>query len=1129
MKNGSIDTGIGSGLKQITKELLSSFTKRNSSKSVNRSNIELNKLRLVFEQTPGSIFILDKNFKFEYVNPSFIKLSGYSREELLNRTVAELFYHKDLPESRNEIVKSLLEGEKWQGELLTYNKSGSTYWANTIAAPYKAENGKIEGYIIIQQDTTERRRMEVSLKESEKFYRTLIDSSMDAVSLNQNGKFLLVNSAFCQMFGYTNDEIFDMVPESFIAPEDRERVMEMHYKRMNGEIDKQNYIASFNHKSGRKVLTELNAATVQVNGQNASFITMSDITERTQMEKALRESEAKYKTLVENSQDGILIIRDNHILFANNTMCDVLGYCVQDMSLFPSVDIIHPDDHHKVLAIAARRRKHDFSTIHESFRMIAKDGSIKECESTSTLIEFDGQLASFFTIHDQTESNRIQLELKESEEKYRLLFAAESDAIFMIDSRTGQILDANPATTSIYGYTHDELLQMKNTDVSAEPDKTTEATRNHETLVNHRWHKKKDGTVFPVELSAGFTMFNNKEIQIVTSRDITERIKSQEALAKSEQKYRELADFLPQTVYELDVRGNLIYMNKSGMVAFGLTDANYGESALDSFIPSDRERMMENLKMTAIGRRGTPMNEYTAVHRDGTTFPVMIYGVPMVQNGVSIGTRGMIVDISDRKAMENALRESESKYKTLIENSQDGIFAIISDKILFANNTFCRLIGYTPEELYNKSAASLILPEDRIRAMAISDRRKYGDHMTVNEIFRFVAKDGSIKDADVFSSVLELNGQIVSYITVHDLTETRKMQEQLQYSEEKYRTVIDKATDGIVITQNGLLKFVNNTMCEMMQYQKDEILETSYYDMVVKEDHQPMIDFHKRRMSGEDFTSLYRSRFIRKDGSIITVELNARTSDYNGEPSAFIIIRDITDRLKIENELKAAKTKLEVLNTQLEKRVKESSDKLTEARTLLINLQKENLQSQFDVLKQQVNPHFLFNSLNVLTSLIKLEPDLAEKFSEQLSKVYRYVLENKDNELVDLNTELNFLDAYIFLLNIRFVDKLRVNINIPESRRGDQIIPLAMQLLFENAIKHNIMSKSEPLIIEVFIDSDNYLNIVNNLQERPSQLISTGVGLKNIQNRYLLLNNTEPVFEKTKTHFIAKVPLVTIE
>jgi sensor histidine kinase YesM len=213
-------------------------------------------------------------------------------------------------------------------------------------------------------------------------------------------------------------------------------------------------------------------------------------------------------------------------------------------------------------------------------------------------------------------------------------------------------------------------------------------------------------------------------------------------------------------------------------------------------------------------------------------------------------------------------------------------------------------------------------------------------------------------------------------------------------------------------------------------------------------------------------------------------------------------------------------------NKILEHEVKLRTEELTRANTQLLKLQKENLQSQFDVLKQQVNPHFLFNSLNVLTSLIKLEPDLAEKFSEQLSKVYRYVLENKDCELVDLKTELNFLEAYIFLLNIRFVNKLRININIPTENENDRIVPLAMQLLIENAIKHNVMSKANPLIIDVFIDDQHYLNIINNLQERPSQIISTGVGLNNILNRYLLLNLAPPVFIKTDNQFIAKIKLV---
>lgn len=1099
---------------------------------------ELNKLRLVFEQTPGAIFILDREFRFEYVNPGFTKLSGYSKDELIGNSVNELFYHENLPESRKEIVEKLLNGEKWQGELLTINKNGSTYWANTIAAPYKEESGEIDGYIIIQQDISDRKEMEISLQESEKLYRTLIESSLEAVSLNQDGKFLLVNDAFCELFGYTREEVFSMNPPDFIAPEDRERVMEIHYKRMRGEMNTMRYSANFLHKTGRKILTELNATTVQVNGRNASFISMCDITERTEMENALRDSEEKYKTLVENSHDGIMIVRNFRILYANDTLCNMLGYCLSDHQS----DIIHPDDKHKLVEINERRKNGDISTIHETLRLITKTGETKECETTSTMIRYNDDWAAFYTIHDVTDRNRLEIELK-----------------------------------------------------------------------------------------------------------------------KSERKYRELTEMLPLAVYELDVQGKPTYINQTGYKLFGLDkDAKPKKGAITFFKPDDQKLMQQRLeqeavRMTAIEGKyvavASPPEEYTAINSKGEEIPVLIYGAPIIEDGKAVGSRGVIVDISERKAMENALRENEEKYKTLIENSQDGIFAIEGEKILFANNTFCRMIGYTPVELYSKPASELVYSEDRAKGLSISERRKNGDYSKVNELFRFITKNGSIKEGDVFSSVIDLNHKKVSLITVHDLTEIRRFQEELikseqkyrelaemlpqtvyeldlnanlRYlnkagrekfgtayetsdvsvfsivipeelermknnfnnvsfkkipskgnfyklkqidgqifeamisatpmlingktvgsrgvvidisehaamqkalaeSEEKYRSLIENALDGIIITQDGLIKFCNKAMADMLQVDEKDLTNISFLDKVIPDDHQRMIEFHKRRMNGEDFVSLYRSRLIRKNGKIITVELNARTSDYNGRPAAFIIVRDITKRIKIEDELQIAKNELEKLNSQLEKRVRESSKRLTEARTQLINLQKENLQSQYDVLKQQVNPHFLFNSLNVLTSLIKLEPDLAEKFSEQLSKVYRYVLENKDNELVDLNTELNFLDAYFFLLNIRFVGKLTVNLHIPDENRTDRIIPLAMQLLIENAIKHNVMSKQNPLKIDIFVDADGYLNVNNNLQERPSQIISTGVGLKNILNRYQLLNLTLPEFEKTEKEFKAKIKLI---
>ena len=189
-------------------------------------------------------------------------------------------------------------------------------------------------------------------------------------------------------------------------------------------------------------------------------------------------------------------------------------------------------------------------------------------------------------------------------------------------------------------------------------------------------------------------------------------------------------------------------------------------------------------------------------------------------------------------------------------------------------------------------------------------------------------------------------------------------------------------------------------------------------------------------------------------------------------------------------------------------------------------LQKEIAQAQFESLKNQVNPHFLFNSLNVLTSLITVAPDLAEKFTEQLSKAYRYVLEHKGDDLVPLKTELEFIHSYIFLIDIRFKDKLKVDIDLPASKLNYLLPPLTLQLLIENAIKHNVVSKKSPLLIHIFIDANNYLCVDNNLQVRADKMASSQVGLRNITNRYGYITDKPVFFGIENSQYEAKIPLL---
>ncbi|QIP17966.1 histidine kinase [Spirosoma aureum] len=190
-------------------------------------------------------------------------------------------------------------------------------------------------------------------------------------------------------------------------------------------------------------------------------------------------------------------------------------------------------------------------------------------------------------------------------------------------------------------------------------------------------------------------------------------------------------------------------------------------------------------------------------------------------------------------------------------------------------------------------------------------------------------------------------------------------------------------------------------------------------------------------------------------------------------------------------------------------------------------LEKENIQAQFAALKSQVNPHFLFNSLSILSSLVHADADLSEKFIDQLSRAYRYILEQKDNERVLLKTELEFIQAYRFLLNIRFENKFDVVINVPESDQTRySIAPLTLQLLVENAVKHNRMSSREPLHVHIQLEGDCLL-IQNNLQPRPQSETSTGVGLQNIITRYALLTEQPVWVGENEGTFIVKIPLLT--
>lgn len=189
-------------------------------------------------------------------------------------------------------------------------------------------------------------------------------------------------------------------------------------------------------------------------------------------------------------------------------------------------------------------------------------------------------------------------------------------------------------------------------------------------------------------------------------------------------------------------------------------------------------------------------------------------------------------------------------------------------------------------------------------------------------------------------------------------------------------------------------------------------------------------------------------------------------------------------------------------------------------------LKKENLQTQLDSLKQQVNPHFLFNSLNTLSYLISEDAEKAEEFLDEMCKVYRYLLRNNENELTNLATELQFIRSYFHLLKTRYGDSLHLNLAVEPSDEQRLLPSLTLQLLVENAVKHNVIHKDHPLTVHISTHADGQLTVKNNLQKKVQKVASNQVGLSNIASKFSLLKQPNIRVEQTETEFMVTIPLI---
>lgn len=501
-------------------------------------------------------------------------------------------------------------------------------------------------------------------------------------------------------------------------------------------------------------------------------------------------------------------------------------------------------------------------------------------------------------------------------------------------------------------------------------------------------------------------------------------------------------------------------------------------------------------------------------------------------------SRSLAVEIERGRQISLELQENREQLQSILSNLAGAAYRCNFDDnytMQYISEKIFDISGYHASDFIEnkiRSFASIIHPADidlcRDHIAQASLSKKHYEFE-----YRIIHRDGQIVWVNENGkSICDSNdNQYCLAGIITDVTKRKEAELSARESDKNYKELMDFLPQTIFeLDLEGRIIFSNKAADDFFgPIPKDPDNRPSALDYFIKEDTPRIIENFKKSEQGMK-TDPGEYTAVKKDGTLCPVLVFGTPIVRNGKivgRRGFII--DISKRKEYELELLKAKEELEQVNNSLEQMVAIRTTELTMANTQLLKVQKENLQSQFEVLKQQVNPHFLFNSLNVLTSLIKIDPDLAESFTERLSKVYRYVLENKDKDLVSLSTELEFLSAYRFLLEIRFMNKIVIEITIDHSYYDFYILPIAIQLLIENAIKHNTFSKASPMKIELSVDSDQRLNIINTLNRRETKFASTGVGLENITRRYALVSDQKPEFTMTETHFVARLPLLKSE
>jgi len=642
----------------------------------------------LIENSSDAVAIVNARGQIAYESPAVERLLGWTPEERIGSSPPDFVHPDDLAKASaifNELLQS--PGATLRDEIRLVHKDGSVRHVE-LSGQNLLHKAAVAGIVANLRDITERHKMEEALKLGEAKFRLITDNVGDVIwTMDIDLNFTYISPSTQRLVGYTPEEEAAVGLAGILTPDSLEVAWKTHKRTLAAEEsdDDGKPFRSVTveldhvHKDGRIVPTEVRMTFLRdSDGRPTGILGITrDITKRRQYEEAIRESEEKYRSVVERANDGIAIIQDGILKFGNRRSLEILGYTPQEIMDTPMSRYVHPDELPRVLARYKRRMAGErVDPVYET-ALLHKDGRRVDVELNAGLTTFEGRPANLVIVRDITERKLIEQELERSEESHRLVVESLQDGVIVIDAETLTVVFSNRRAAQFMGFKSVDDFVGASVLSIMHPDHEKAVARAFEEDLHQDRRQRYEFKVVGnegqdrwISVLATRIQFRGRESVLISARDITEAKQSEKALRESEERYRLLAENTADVIVSTDLNAHPTYISPSITRLLGYSVEESMNRTLDEALtPASREVAKAGLARLlgedrarpakGTGRRGI---ELELLRKDGSTVWAEVT-ISVVRNaqGTPDGIVVVLRDIDARKKAEEEKQQMEQQ------------------------------------------------------------------------------------------------------------------------------------------------------------------------------------------------------------------------------------------------------------------------------------------------------------------------------------------------------------------------------------------------------------------------------------------------------------------------------------